>query len=277
MTDEQEPTIEIRPSEVRHLAEEAEQEDRGARRRILFLTVAFVILAAFSVWAWTTSSGPDPRVDQLQAQVREAQSAAASNAGVAQALGSQIQQLGEIPVVTPPPAPPSAIPSVPAAESPSPQAIQDSVDAYFLVHPPKAPQPTLAEVTAAVGTVLADHPPVTPAMVSQSVADYLVAHPPASGKDGQDGKPGPGPTDDQVAASVAAYCGATSQPCKGPAGQDGTDGKDGADGADGKPPVTQTFFINGQTYECDRDSGSPDDAPTYTCALQATPPTTQGG
>jgi hypothetical protein len=75
--------------------------------------------------------------------------------------------------------------------------------------------------------------------------------PGASGKDGaagSQGEPGPaGPT--------------------GPAGADGAAGATGPAGATGQPPASWTWANPlGVTYRCDRDAGSPDSAPTYTCS-----------
>jgi hypothetical protein len=55
--------------------------------------------------------------------------------------------------------------------------------------------------------------------------------------DGSNGKDAPAVTSDQLTATVASYCGQTSDPCRGatgPAGKDGVDGKNGTDGKDGK-------------------------------------------
>lgn len=81
-----------------------------------------------------------------------------------------------------------------------------------------------------------------------------VGTPGMDGKDGADGAPGPaGPA--------------------GPAGADGKDGTDGTDGKDGAPPASWTWTApDGTAYTCTRDSGSPDDAPTYTCSALAAPP-----
>lgn len=86
----------------------------------------------------------------------------------------------------------------------------------------------------------------------------------ADGSRGPSGKPGapgsPGPT------------GAAGQPgAAGPAGPKGDTGAAGKNGADGKPPASYTIVspIDGLTYSCARDSGSPDSAPTYTCTPAA--------
>lgn len=87
----------------------------------------------------------------------------------------------------------------------------------------------------------------------------------ADGSRGPSGKPGaagsPGPT------GPAGADGAT-----GPAGPKGDPGKDGTDG---QPPASYTIVspIDGLTYDCTRDSGSPDSAPTYTCSAANASPT----
>lgn len=78
--------------------------------------------------------------------------------------------------------------------------------------------PTAAQVRAGVNAYFADNPvkvkvdPATLApQVTAFVTKYLREHPPAAGKNGTDGlagatgKPGPPPTDAQVAAAVLAY------------------------------------------------------------------------
>lgn len=84
---------------------------------------------------------------------------------------------------------------------------------------------------------------------------------------GASGSPGPagsrGPT---------GPAGADGQPgVTGPPGPAGSPGPAGKDGTDGKPPASYTIVspIDGLTYDCQRDAGSPDSAPTYTCSPQA--------
>lgn len=70
----------------------------------------------------------------------------------------------------------------------------------------------------------------------------------------------------------------------GPAGQNGQNGANGQDGQpgpagstgpagqDGQPPASYAVEDpDGTTYECTRDAGSPDDAPTYTCQPASSP------
>lgn len=72
------------------------------------------------------------------------------------------------------------------------------------------------------------------------------------GADGTDGSPGP-----------------TGSPgADGKDGADGRDGTDGHDGKDGEPPASYTIpspWEPNVTLRCDRNPGSPDSAPTYTC------------
>lgn len=108
-------------------------------------------------------------------------------------------------------------------------------------------------VDAAVRRVLADNPglyqgPVGPAGVA--------------------GEQGPGPSQEQVDAAVAAVMAADPDRFRG---------RDGASppclaepsrcqGADGRPPVSITQrYADGSSSVCIRDEGSPDSAPTYTC------------
>lgn len=84
--------------------------------------------------------------------------------------------------------------------------------------------------------------------VGATGATGLTGPPGSPGPAGQDGAPGmPGPT--------------------GPAGADGAPGPEGSPGAAGQPPASWSWTApSGVTYECARDSGSPDTAPTYSCS-----------
>jgi len=87
------------------------------------------------------------------------------------------------------------------------------------------------------------------------------------GTRGPSGSPGPdgsrGPTGAPGTDGQDGTDGATGP--EGPQGPKGDKGDPGQDGADGQPPASYTIPVAGITYECDRDAGSPDSAPTYTC------------
>lgn len=90
-----------------------------------------------------------------------------------------------------------------------------------------------------------------------------------SGAPGVTGSPG-----------VAGSPGVDGQPGQaGQPGTDGKDGKDGTDGKDGKPPASYTIVnpLDGMRYRCDRDDGSPDSAPTYTCTPAVASSPSAGG
>lgn len=77
------------------------------------------------------------------------------------------------------------------------------------------------------------------------------------GMDGDDGQGGTsGPQGDPGPAGP-----------QGPAGLQGPQGDPGADGQDGSPPSGWTWSdpLTRITYTCTRDTGSPDESPTYTC------------
>jgi hypothetical protein len=84
------------------------------------------------------------------------------------------------------------------------------------------------------------------------------------GAQGPQGDPGAdGETGTSGASGPAGESGPQGEP--GPAGPSGADGQDGTDG---QPPASWTWTDpspGGQTYTCNRDAGSPDSAPTYTC------------
>jgi len=84
--------------------------------------------------------------------------------------------------------------------------------------------------------------PITEAEISEAVARYLVANPPAPGRDGADGKDGAdgrdgldGPSLDEVAALVRQSVATIPPPRDGVDGKDGAPGADGKDGRDGTP------------------------------------------
>jgi hypothetical protein len=82
--------------------------------------------------------------------------------------------------------------------------------------------------------------------------------PGVNGKNGSDGAPGLGPTDDQVAAAVAAYCDQHNQ-C---AGSTGATGPPGADGAQGPPGPQGPAGSSPSTLECTPDPNVPG---SFTC------------
>jgi|GEM_PF-4992582 len=131
----------------------------------------------------------------------------------------------------------------------------------------RGPGPSDAQVQLAVDGYLAANPPtgrVSAAQVEADVASYLSAHPPAPGRDA---------TAAQIDASVAAYMAAHPAPSGPPGspgenGQDGKQGNPGVDGAPGSPPAGWAFEVNGVTYECVPDNGTP--APHYTCPPTST-------
>jgi hypothetical protein len=72
------------------------------------------------------------------------------------------------------------------------------------------------------------------------------------GEQGERGEPGQSPP-----------CLSEPTQCRGPIGPAGEDGN---------PAATQTFTLpDGRVFVCDRDSGSPDTAPTYTCVQTSAP------
>lgn len=78
---------------------------------------------------------------------------------------------------------------------------------------------------------------------------------------------GPGPSGSPGAAGVAGQDGATG--AAGPAGPQGQPG------APGSPPAGWSWQDpSGTTFQCRRDVGSPDSAPTYTCTSSSPTTTT---
>lgn len=93
-----------------------------------------------------------------------------------------------------------------------------------------------------------------------------------TGVAGQSGSPGP--TGDPGANGVNGQDGVA-----GPAGAAGPPGPQGDPGAPGSPPAGWSWQdpSSGRTFQCSRDSGSPDAAPTYTCTSSPPATTTAAG
>jgi hypothetical protein len=88
------------------------------------------------------------------------------------------------------------------------------------------------------------------------------------GEPGPGGPPGPvgpqGPSGPQGDPGSAGLQGVPGVP--GEKGDPGVQGPVGPAGAQGAPPASWTWTFLNFTYTCTRDAGSPDSAPTYTCA-----------
>lgn len=127
------------------------------------------------------------------------------------------------------------------------QAISRAVEQYLSANPAPAGEPgrpgeapTQGEVRDAVRTVLVANPPtdgtdgspgVGIAMASLDGCDVVFTYTDGTSDRvgplcGPKGEPGPPPTDEQVAAAVAAYCAANGE-CRGPAGPAGQPGTPG--------------------------------------------------
>lgn len=103
------------------------------------------------------------------------------------------------------------------------------------------------------------------------------------GPPGSPGLPGPtGPSGGPGATGVAGGAGAAgANGSPGPTGAQGAAGPAGPQGQSGpagSPPAGWSWQDpSGRTFQCTRDAGSPDSAPTYTCTSQSPPPTTTAG
>jgi hypothetical protein len=150
--------------------------------------------------------------------------------------------------------------------------------------------PTAPEVLSAVQVVLATEPGLTRPQIVNAVTGYLQTSPPAPGRDGRvgvagsagtngsngaNGQTGPGPSTDQVAAAVKAYCSGSSDPCRGTNGPPGSNGASGAPGPTGAPgidgkageaPTSWTYADSlGGQHTCSRATPFDPAKPTYTC------------
>lgn len=192
--------------------------------RLKFIALVFV-MAAIGLGIALISH----RVDTLAVQLEESRTDRTSlraelneQEAASQALAEQVKRLGGKPVVDPPATPTQG---------------------------ERGPGPTEAQVKAAVADYCAGDrckPTVSRSQVAAAVADYCAGGlcqgkdgtnggPGADGTDGTsgtdgtdgaDGAPGPGPTDEQIAAAVEAYC--ADGKCRGDKGEKGDPGADGS-------------------------------------------------
>lgn len=97
---------------------------------------------------------------------------------------------------------------------------------------------------------------------------------------GPPGSPGsPGPTGQPGATGIPGGAGAAGSPGQdgqtGAPGPAGPAGPQGQPGPAGSPPAGWSWQdTSGTTFQCARDSGSPNSSPTYTCTSQAPTTTT---
>lgn len=163
-------------------------------------------------------------VDQ-QRDLEEARDANAALSESVDALRDQVLDLGETPEA-PPPEPAERGergvqgPRGPRGRAPTTAEVTQAVSAYLRANPPQPGRPpSEAEIIAAVATYCADNtcdgPPGPPGPAG---ADSAVP-----GPAGPAGPAGPGPSDEQVAAAVTAYCDARNG-CTGPQGPQGEPG-----------------------------------------------------
>lgn len=259
------PTLD--PGQTARIARDGARASGGHRTLVVGAVVVLVGLVAVAIGLYSV--------------VGQQRYAATS----AQQLSEQLRQHGLTPVVQAPApiAGPAGQPGQPGATGkqgpgPSQEKIDAAVFGYLAVHPPGA---TPAMVAVQVAAYLTAHPPrpgppPTSTQIATAASDYIAAHAGdfqgATGASGTNGSDGQNASDDQVASAVAAYCDAHGQ-CQGATG---------ATGPQGAPAASWSWQdpSSGVTETCTRDSGSPDDAPTYTCSADqtviSTPPTTGG-
>jgi hypothetical protein len=220
---------------------------RGRRVLLSWIAIAAAVTAGL-MWLLITIVDQADANQALQSQVN-------AEAAKVTALSEQVESLGEKPVVSPE-GKPATVAAVTVEQvraivaealvdrdlNLSPQQV-DQIAAVAARQVPK-PQPgkdgrtpTAAEVRAVVGQV-----------VGQFCANDACKGEP--GIDGQDGEPGPAPTDEQFDAALARYC--SSQPggtCEGESGRDGVDGKDGQDGEPGRG-IAKHEFVRADDGSC---------------------------
>lgn len=187
---------------VNQAAKNATGRDRLAR------VAAFVLAACLAVAGVYFG----PRIVDQGRHIDQLQTSYDQSTDSVRKLAEQVKGLGGTPVVTPPPAPATSTASVDPAEVR--QAARTAVAEYCAAptHPCRGSDGSSPPFDAIVDAVVGRIPT------------------PKNGTDGQDGRDAPVP---DYSALVAAYCGQTDEPCRGPAGQKGDTGATGAAGAPG--------------------------------------------
>lgn len=242
--------------------------------RAVRVLVTLAVLIAIAVVAWLFFQVASLSIEAKAARERE-QVASGQRNQLATTVGQQGQAIAEAnrrlrdagkqPVNVPQVVAPIEVPL---------ERIEQAVAAYLKSNPPKdgrdAPtvQQVLARVTPEVRTAVAAYLSDNPPGDGHDGADGQNGKDGAPGSDGADGSAGPAPSDEQVAAAVAAYCDANEQ-CQGPTGPQGEPGHDGADstvpgpqGEKGDPgaaayPFTFSFVVQ----------VNPVQTATYTCTV----------
>jgi hypothetical protein len=117
--------------------------------------------------------------------------------------------------------------------APTDAQIYDAVDQWLRAHPPSAGRaPSQAELIQAVKATLDSlGQPPTEDEIRATVVGYIEDNP--DDFKGEDGRRGPAATDQQVQASVSAFCGQVPSPCAGPKGETGQGGSQGLPGTQG--------------------------------------------
>lgn len=255
----------------------AEARDSRARRRNAILAaiagVSLLLFTGIVTDVFLKEGDLQQQVQALSDSDTQNQLAAQQNHAAAQTLAEQVRKLGGTPVVSPPAGPTGATgPAGPAGRGITGTAI--SAGHLYVTYTDGRTE----DKGQVVGTAGADGRGITGA---NATSGHLVL----SYSDGS--------TSD--AGEVVGPAGATGPTgATGPAGRgiksvstsnghlmvtydDGTAADAGPlpSGPPGPPPASWTWTDgDGRTYTCQRNAGSPDTAPTYTCPVQATPTTT---
>lgn len=272
-----------------HSEAEVAADARRTRRRMIgaaALGVAVLIAGAGSALVilalGSETDRDDARIDHLEELADERGAESQALAGDVEALREQVRILDPEaePVAPPPGETVEGIDREPVpAAGPSRSEIVAAVASYCSGGRCAPPAPSEEQVIQAVvaycsggqcegpaGPSGAAGEPGDPGDPGQAGEPGAAGEEGAPGQAGSPGAPGPGPTDDQIAAAVDAYCSARND-CQGPAGPAGADGEDGAPGpagprgAQGPPPESFTFTHLAITYRCT----DPDGDGAYTC------------
>ncbi|HEY9353418.1 MAG TPA: hypothetical protein VIP28_09220 [Nocardioides sp.] len=203
--------------------------ERAVRRAWTVVGVLAVIVLVMTVIGLVRLSDSNEsltdKVERSDAELSKLSKQADDDHAAAQALKEQVKRLGGKPV-----AEPGEPPAGPQGPGPSALQVKAAVADYCTADRCK-PTVSRSQVAAAVADYCSgglcrgkDGTNGGPGTEGTDGADG------ANGANGTDGAPGPGPTDEQIAAAVEAYC--ADGKCRGDKGEKGDTGDAGPAGKD---------------------------------------------
>jgi hypothetical protein len=259
----QDPVVQPAVTEAMQTSRSVSHRNGGLRAAIIvFIATALLMFGGYLLLHEQTDSVKSD-LASTELQLAQTQQQQQEDHKVAEQLGTQLQQHGIAPSVTPSPAPTQVVTGE-RGPGPTTDQVANAVSLYCAANSNCTPPAvTQAQVAAAINTYCeANGKCQGPAGV--------VGSPGPQGTPGPQGNTGPGPSPTQVATAVSAYC-AANNGCVGPVGSTGPTGPPGPSGVTGPPPKQYTVRVPGvlstPTETCNPNpSPAPSNQPAYTCS-----------